>query len=151
DMANGGFGQGGGPPLKIRGTTYTKGLGTNAVAEIHFNLGGQCSNFASTVGIDDSTNGWGSVNFQVYLDGTQLYDSGLLTGTTAAQSLNLPTAGGDDLKLVVTDGGDNPYSDAADWANPMVNCGKDTLPPTAKITSPANGSRLRSLSTVNVT
>ena len=76
-----------GNPIKLRGTTYTKGLGAHAASQIVYNLGGQYTNFVSDVGVDDEEIGkGGTVTFQV------LGDSGaVLFPTTAVLT---PTSGG---------------------------------------------------------
>jgi hypothetical protein len=53
DRANGDQGAGDGPPLRLRGTTYAKGLGVHARSVLVYNLGGFCDRFRAVVGIDD--------------------------------------------------------------------------------------------------
>ena len=48
-----------------------------------------------------------SVVFQVFLDGTKAYDSGTMTGASATKSISLDLTGKSELRLVVTNGGDN--------------------------------------------
>ena len=76
-----------------------------------------CTTFQSDVGLDDEVGTNGSVVFQVYLDGTKTYDSGAMTGATATKSINLDLTGKSELRLVVTNGGDNIDYDHADWAD----------------------------------
>ncbi|HVT90261.1 MAG TPA: NPCBM/NEW2 domain-containing protein, partial [Tepidisphaeraceae bacterium] len=76
DKSNGEQGTGDGHTISLHGVTYAKGLGVHAASTIVYNLGGSYSTFISDVGIDDETNGGGSVNFQVYLDNVLVYDSG---------------------------------------------------------------------------
>src|SRR5205085_8459567 len=70
-----------GRTMSLRGTTYAKGLGVNSVSQVVYNLGGSCSAFQASVGVDDDTAGAGSVNFQVFADGAKLFDSGKKTLT----------------------------------------------------------------------
>ncbi len=115
DRSNGELGSADGGPIKLKGVNYAKGLGVHAYSEVTFNLNGQYKNFLTDVGLDDEqTNG--SVNFQVWLDGTLAYDSGLVTSLSAIQSINLSVIGKNQLKLIVTDGGDDTQFDHADWA-----------------------------------
>ena len=44
---------GDGHAITLNGVTYAKGLGTHAVSQIVYTIGGQYSTFASDVGIDD--------------------------------------------------------------------------------------------------
>ena len=96
-----------GNPIKLRGTTYTKGIGTHAVSTIIYNLAGEYTNFLRDVGIDDEEvgKGTGSVDFQVIGDGKVLFDSGVLTNSSAGrqhQRLALPACS--TLTLVATNG-----------------------------------------------
>ncbi len=106
--------------IKLRGKTYAKGIGTHAVSTITYNLSGLYTNFTSDVGVDDEVSGNGSVIFQVFADGTKIYDSGALTGSSAVQSLNLNVSGVQQLKLVATNGVSGIDYDHADWANAAV-------------------------------
>ena len=49
-------------------------------------------------------------------DGVKIYDSGLMTSTSATQKLNLDITGVQTLRLYVSDAGDGPDFDHADWA-----------------------------------
>ncbi|WP_425556012.1 NPCBM/NEW2 domain-containing protein [Kitasatospora nipponensis] len=122
DMSNGDNGLADGQTLSIRGTTYAKGLGTNAASEIVYYLGGACTSLSTTVGVDDETYGRGTVDFQIYKDATKVADSGLLTGTGPGAHLTADLTGAMELHLVVTDGGDGNNSDHADWAAPVLTC-----------------------------
>jgi NPCBM/NEW2 domain len=100
--------------LTIQGVTYAKGLGVHAASDVRYALGGACTQFTAQVGVDDEVGGNGSVVFQVWADGTKLYDSGLVTGTAAARAVSVNVAGKQQLQLVVTDGGDGGDYDHAD-------------------------------------
>jgi hypothetical protein len=108
---------------------------------VRFFLGGQCSAFAAQIGIDDDANAAGSVVFQVLADGVKIYDSGLIFGSSAAQSVNVGLTGKSELALIITDGGDGIGSDHGDWANARVTCtaSADTTPPTVTSVNPASG------------
>lgn len=107
-------------PISIKDKTYTKGIGTHAISEIVYELGGNFVLFRSDVGVDREVGYHGSVVFQVFGDGVKLYDSGLMTGADQAKSLNLDVRGVKILKLVVNDGGDGIDNDHADWANARI-------------------------------
>jgi hypothetical protein len=53
---------------------------------------------------------------QVYGDGALLYSSGTITGSSTTRSVNISVAGRQELRLVVTTGGDGDSYDHADWA-----------------------------------
>lgn len=118
DQSNGEQGAGDGRTITIGSVTYAKGLGTHAPAEIIYNLGGNYTNFISDLGVDDEVMGRGSVTFEVWADNVKLFDSGLQKGSTGITSVNLNVTGRQQLRLVVTDGGEGGiFSDHADWAN----------------------------------
>jgi fibronectin type 3 domain-containing protein len=107
----------GGNPIRIRGTTYARGIGTHAVSVITYNLGGQFQSFLSDVGLDDETFGQGFVSFKVLGDGKTLFDSGVLTGTSPVVHVNISVAGVQQLQLLAINGiATNWNWDHADWA-----------------------------------
>jgi glucose/arabinose dehydrogenase len=140
DLANGENGVGDGGPLRLNGVTYTKGLGVHAASDITFALNGAYVRFTSDIGVDDAVGSSGSVVFQVFADGTQLYDSGLMTGSTATRTVDVDLTGRQNLRLVVTNGGDPPatanWYDHANWADAQLFApvGPDTTAPTAVAT-----------------
>ncbi|GEM_PF-3397863 len=127
DKSNGEQSAGDGQAITLNGLKYATGLGVHANSEINYNLGGKYTKFASDVGIDGETGGRGSVDFQVWADGSKLYDSGLVIGNTATKSVNVDVTGKQTLKLVVTNGGDNNNYDHADWANARLLSDSTTL------------------------
>ena len=128
DQSNGENGGGDGNTITLDGVTYSKGLGAHAVSEIIYNLGGNYTSFSADVGVDDEVSSNGSVTFEVWADGVKLYDSGLLLGSSARKSLNVSVAGRQQLRLVVTDGGDGNTSDHADWAGARVSNNPNQAP-----------------------
>jgi glucose/arabinose dehydrogenase/endonuclease YncB( thermonuclease family)/methionine-rich copper-binding protein CopC len=144
DHSNGDDAAGDGHTLTINGTTYSKGLGAHARSEIHYNIGGVCSAFDASVGIDDEVEAdgiVGSVTFQVWADGTKLYEGAVLSSDSAVQIVHVDLSGRDELVLIVTNGGDGNADDHADWAAARVTCsgGGDTTAPIVTSTSPAAG------------
>ncbi|MCO5974067.1 beta-galactosidase [Actinoallomurus soli] len=113
---------GDGHPITINGTSYAKGLGTNAVSDVAVYLGGTCSRFTATVGMDDENGNAGTVTFSVVLDGKTLITTPTVTGSTPAISIDVPVTGGQVVDLVVGDAGDGNGNDHGDWANPVLTC-----------------------------
>jgi hypothetical protein len=101
--------------LTLNGTVYPKGIGTHAISEIHYALGGNYKTLVSDVGVDDESWG-GSVIFQVYADGTKIFDSGVMHKGDAVQHISVNVSTVQDLKLYVSDAGDGISNDHADWA-----------------------------------
>jgi alpha-galactosidase len=112
-------------PITMQGQTYPRGIGVASPSQIDFFLGGQCSQLTATAGIDDIVNqvssSGGTAGFQVYADGTRIYDSGVVD-RTATRSVNVSVAGAQVVSLVVNDGGDGTYNDRADWGGLQVSC-----------------------------
>jgi len=107
----------GGNTLKLNNITYTKGLGTHAHSEIVYKLNGQYTSFAALVGVDNEVGTVGSVEFQVVVDNQVVFTSGIMHNNIAPKEVNVSLTGKNELKLIVTDGGDGINSDHADWVN----------------------------------
>lgn len=122
DMSNGDNQARDGSTITVGGATYAKGLGVNAFSEIVYYLGGACSSISTDVGIDAEAQGRGSVSFEIYADDTKVADSGRVTSASGVKHLTAALAGANELRLVVTDGGDGTNSDHADWAAPVLTC-----------------------------
>ncbi len=69
-----------GKPLAMSGRTFEQGVGTHAKSVLHVQLDGKVEHFRAQVGMDDKTDGKGSITFQVYGDGRRLFDSGIIKG-----------------------------------------------------------------------
>jgi len=140
DRSNGESGSGDGSALSIRNVLYQKGLGTHANSSLTYALGGNCSTFTASVGVDDEVKGQGSVVFAVYGDGDQLYNSGRVTGVDGAKSVNVNISGLNNLKLEVSDAADGLDYDHADWGNAKVTCSTVTPKITAISVAPTTAS-----------
>ncbi|WP_268625150.1 NPCBM/NEW2 domain-containing protein [Paenibacillus alvei] len=106
-----------GNTLKLNDKTYTKGLGTHANSEIVYKLNGQYTSFTALVGVDSEVGTVGTVEFKVVVDNQVVFTSGVMNKNTAAKEVNVNLSGKNELKLIVTDGGDGINSDHADWVN----------------------------------
>ena len=117
DRSNGEGGASDGGPIRLNGVTYTKGLGVHAASELRYNLGGNYARFVSDIGVDDEVGSSGSVVFEVWTDGTRIFNSSTLTGTSQTQRVDVSVAGKNELRLIVTDAGNGNGYDHADWAD----------------------------------
>jgi hypothetical protein len=122
DTNNGATAAGDGTPIKIRGQMFEKGLGTAAPSSIIYRLGGKCSRFTAQVGVDDITNGQGTVRFQVSADGEVLFDSAALNAQSAAAAIDVSLVGKRRLKLLVTNAEDGTAQDRASWGDAKLEC-----------------------------
>ena len=123
DRSNGEQGASDGHTLTLNGTTYAKGLGAHSNSDVRYALGTDCTRFKASVGVDDESFTKGSVAFRVFADANQVYDSGVVSGSSATKTIDVSIAGASQLRLVVTNGGDNFDSDHADWAMARIECG----------------------------
>ncbi len=121
DRSNGGVLAGDGGVITLNGRTYTKGLGTAAASTVRYALNGACSTFQSDIGVDDEVGAKGSVIFQVVADGVKLFDSGVMTGSTATKTVSVNVAGKRELALIVVSSAGR-KADHADWADARVTC-----------------------------
>jgi alpha-galactosidase len=103
-------------PLTLAGKVYPTGLGTHSRMEFLVGLGGKGKRFQSVVGLDDETNGRGSIRFLVYGDGKLLSDSGVMR-SGAAKTIDVSLTRVKVLRLVVDEADDGISYDHADWAN----------------------------------
>ncbi len=104
-----------GNPLTVAGISYEYGVGTHSVSHMLVNLNGKGLRFESLVGIDDETQGKGTVEFLVLGDRRILWRSGLMKAGDPAKEADVDITGIKLLGLLVLDGGDQNYWDHADW------------------------------------
>lgn len=120
-----------GRSMSIRGTKFEHGIGTHAASRFRVDLAGRATRLQAQVGVDDSAEGQGSVEFVVVADGRSLWKSGVLTGKQPAVPLDLAVVGVNVLVLQATDGGDGASHDHADWADLRVVMQEGAAPPKA--------------------
>ncbi|MFD5213852.1 alpha-N-acetylglucosaminidase TIM-barrel domain-containing protein [Microbacterium sp. NPDC058345] len=122
---------GDGRPIRVAGVQYEKGLGVNSPTTMSFHLGGQCSRFTATVGIDDIMNKVGAnpnVVFRVLVDDVLRYESGAMTKGLSDEA-SVDVTGAETLTLVVdpnaagSPAGQAEWWDRADWAAAQLVCG----------------------------
>lgn len=97
-----------------------KGLGLHAPSEYVYSLEGKDYDyFESYIGIDKAYHKgqYGSVEFKVYVDGEERYNSGLMRQTTEQKYVKVDVKGAKELKLVITNGGNGNTQDHANWAD----------------------------------
>ncbi|MCX7747807.1 MAG: NPCBM/NEW2 domain-containing protein, partial [Clostridia bacterium] len=129
DRANGETGVNDGNLITLNGRTYARGLGTHAESTIQLDWStpGDYQRFLCDIGIDDECGANGEVEFLVYSGTDLLYRSGLMTGNSKTQSIDLDVSQKTQLKLVVSGGGSLDW-DHADWADAkLVNLQQEEL------------------------
>jgi alpha-galactosidase len=107
-------------PLTMKGTVYAHGIGTHAFSDMLIDLKGAASRFAAMVGVDQESLVGGSVEFEIWVDGKKVADSGVMRGAAAPKLLVADLRGAKRLELIVNDAGDGTDLDHADWAGAMI-------------------------------
>ena len=105
-----------GKSMAIAGKTFEHGVGTHANSILHVKLDGRVERFVALVGVDDETQGKGTIRFEVIGDNKKLFDSGLMRGGDKAKEVNVELAGIKHLILMVTSPQDGVDYDHANWA-----------------------------------
>jgi len=114
--------------LQMGGEKYEHGLGVHAPCLAMFLLDGKTEKFHAMVGVNDTGAGnEGSVEFIAYGDGKILFRSGVMKHGDKPKAADFQLSGVRKLKLEVTIGGDNNYSDHGNWADAVFTW-KDTMP-----------------------
>ncbi|ADY53117.1 Alpha-galactosidase [Pseudopedobacter saltans DSM 12145] len=107
-----------GKKMTIAGETFDRGFGTHAESSLLIKLNGKAKHFSAWVGIDDEITGHTpAVEFEIYGDNKKIWSSGVMRLGDKARPVSVSLQGINQLELVVTDGGNGPYYDHANWAN----------------------------------
>ncbi|MBN2477568.1 MAG: NPCBM/NEW2 domain-containing protein [Pirellulales bacterium] len=118
-----------GKPMSIAGRAFQQGVGTHAPSVMHVQLDGKTRRFTALVGVDDETDGKGTIRFEIYGDGRKLFDSGVVRGGAPAKPVDIGLEGVKRLILIVTATGDGAAYDHANWADAVFQVEGD--PPRA--------------------
>jgi len=104
-------------PLAIGDEAFEKGLGLHAPSETVYHLCGNYSRLTGACGIDvfPRLQKVSSAVFRIIGDGKILFDSGIMRNETPAARFDVDVTGVSELKLVTTDGGDDPNWDHVNW------------------------------------
>ena len=122
DRANGEQGEGDGQPITLAGVVYEKGLGAHAPSTVRYYLGGYCTAFTASVGIDDVQRTRGSVVFSVVADGRTVLTSPVLGPNSATYAIDADISGAQYVELIAGTTADGNGNDHADWANARFEC-----------------------------
>ena len=116
-------------PLTLRGTVYSRGIGTHPPGSLSIDLGGCGVRFKATAGVDDEVGASGTVEFIVKGDGKKLWSSGVLKGKGEVKPCDIDLKGIKVLELLVDPTPDGYGNDHADWAEPVLTGKAATGPP----------------------
>jgi hypothetical protein len=101
--------------LRCGGRLYLKGLGTHSKSQLTYALEPSHRRFEAELGIDDSTDGGGSVQFRVLLDGREKFASQTIRGSAPPATVSVDLAGAKTLELVVDYADRGDVLDRAGW------------------------------------
>lgn len=118
----------GGNPLKLRGQTFARGIGTHANGIFRVDLGGNGVRFRAIAGIDDESGDKGTVEFRVEGDGSVLWTSGVLKGGGETRAIDINVKGVKTLDLVVDTTSDGYAHDHSDWVDAKIDYTGDKAP-----------------------
>lgn len=104
-------------PLAVGDQQFVSGLGTHSPALIEYTLSGQFKRFTATVGIDRMTEGRGSVVFEVHADDKPILKTGVMSGFSKPEKIDIDVTGTSRLTLIVKDADDGPKNDYANWCD----------------------------------
>lgn len=107
-----------GKPLTIAGEVFKRGFGTHAESSLLIKLDGKVKKFTTLVGLDDEVKGQDpAVAFEIYGDNKKIWSSELMHLGDKAKPVSVSLEGVNQLELLVTDGGNGPYYDHANWVD----------------------------------
>lgn len=101
--------------MRCGGRIYLKGLGMHTAARISYIPPEGSEAFRANVGIDDATEGMGSVRFRVFVDGEQKYVSPTVRGHERPIPISVDVKGAQRVDLVVDFADRADVQDQANW------------------------------------
>jgi hypothetical protein len=101
--------------LRSGGRLYLKGLGVHSSARLTYLLDEPYGRFDAELGIDDSTDGGGSVRYRVYVDRQTKFTSEILRGGMKPVPVSVDLTGAKRLDLVIDFADRADELDHADW------------------------------------
>ncbi len=124
-------------PLSVGKVKFEHGVGVHARSEFWLRLDGKVRSFTAKTGVDDNAGSdRAAVEFTVYGDGQELWDSGICKLGGAAHECRVDLSGIKLLRLSVSAGAGGIDYDHADWADAILE-----YDGSAPITVPAEEAR----------
>jgi alpha-galactosidase len=114
--------------MSIAGQVFERGIGTHANSTIPLLVNGKAVRLSGRVGLDDETEGRGSVAFSIKADGATIWESGVMRPGRAAEAFSVALNGYVALELLASDAGDGEDYDHADWADLKITMLGDAKP-----------------------
>ena len=108
-----------GDSIRIGGVTFKHGLRTVAESIFEVDLQGNASRFQAVVDIGDESGDEGDVIFEIYADGSKIWSSGIMTGSSDNKTIDLNLKGIQHIVFYVAEE-DNWDKLKVYWANPEL-------------------------------
>lgn len=105
----------GGRWLRADGKVHFKGLGVHSRSQLVYAIAEPWRRFEVRVALDDESQGKGSVQFRVLVDGARKYESPIVAGNAPPLDVSVDLAGAKRLELLVDYGPWADQMDRADW------------------------------------
>ncbi len=115
--------------LRAGDRLYLKGLGVHSASRLSYELDGEFDRFEAELALDDAAQGRGSVQFRVYVDGKEQFQSPPVRGFSAPVPLSLDIRGARRLDLIVGFGERADELDRADWLDARLVRGQANSEP----------------------
>lgn len=101
----------------LGGQAFELGLGTHAPSKLLYEIPPGFETFEAVVGIDDETNGLGSIVAAVYLDGNPVFESPVLRGDEESATVRIDVRGARQILLQADATDDGNRFDHVNWSS----------------------------------
>ncbi|MGC8846803.1 MAG: NPCBM/NEW2 domain-containing protein, partial [Candidatus Hydrogenedens sp.] len=105
-----------GNPIKLHGTIYNRGVGTHANVVFYVQLNGYASKFEAIIGVDDETEGNGSIIARFFGDNKLLYATRTFKGGEEPEKVSIDLRGISYFTISINDAYDDISYDHVDIA-----------------------------------
>ena len=109
-----------GEPLKMKNTSYGKGLAVHSRCVLTYALDGQFTKFKTTVGFDDAAGKQGNVSCRVLANGKELFAKPVLKADQDPQAIDVSVQNAKTLTLEIDFGDNEDTGDRVIWAEPRL-------------------------------
>ncbi|MGL1959599.1 MAG: NPCBM/NEW2 domain-containing protein [Colwellia sp.] len=107
--------------LQVQDTIYLNGIGSHAPSTFTYKLPHNATRFTAYAAIDDEAPK-ASVTFKVYLDSTEVWNSGHMRSGDPKRFCSIPVNNNETIRLEM-DEGDSKKGDHANWLMPKIQAG----------------------------
>ena len=109
-----------GGPLRVAGRQFDHGLGVHSECSLTFDLRKDYREFVTSLGLDDRTGPYASVDVEIRVDGQLAYQQARVTPGRLHGPIRLDVTGAQRIKLTVLFGANADLQDRFDWVEPAL-------------------------------